>query len=142
MHICAEPNRSKQTVQNMLRDEFPEAGTDYQGGTSDGWEYRTVFAGGTLERSYEMVRQFLDEEGFGDLPVPANAAEMRLFKLPKNRQTALFTESGYAHNPIKILFPTVGKRQRAALILCIYNPEVPNHFLKFHGLDSSLSSKI
>ncbi len=122
----------------MLRENFPEAGSDYQGGTSDGWEYRTVFAGGTLERSFEMVRHFLIDEGFGDLPLPANAAEMRLFKLPKNRQTALFTESGYAHNPVKILFPTVGKRQRAALILCIYNPEAEAHFLRFHGLDKKV----
>ena len=82
-----------------------------------------------------MVRQFLPDEGFGALPIPADAAELRLFKLPKTRQTALFTESGYAHNPIKILFPTVGKRQRAALILCIYNPEMPGHFLRFHGLE-------
>ncbi len=119
----------------MLRENFPEAGSDYQGGTSDGWEYRTVFAGGTLERSLEMVRNFLEEEGYGDLPLPASAAELRLFKLPRNRQTALFTESGYAHNPIKILFPPVGKRQRAALILCVYNPAVPGHFLRFHGLE-------
>jgi hypothetical protein len=129
------------TIQKkMFIDEFPEAGTEYQGGMSDGWEYRTVFAGGTLERSLEMVRQFLQEEGLGELPIPANATEMRLFKLPKNRQTALFMESGYAHNPIKILFPTVGKRSRAALILCIYNASVPNHLVKFHGVDVPRSS--
>jgi hypothetical protein len=81
-----------------------------------------------------MIRQFLKEEGFGDVPLPANGAELRLFRLPKNRQTALFTEQGYAHNPIKILFPSVGQRARGSLILCVYNSLVINHLTKFHGV--------
>ena len=46
-----------------LREDFPPAGSDYMGGESDGYEYRTVFAGSNLESTYEMVRQFLKEEG-------------------------------------------------------------------------------
>lgn len=123
----------------MLRDEFPEAGSDYLGGSSDGWEYRTVFAGGSLDRSFEMVRQFLIDEGLGDIPIPASADELRLFRLPKNRQTFLFLENGYVHNPIKILFPPVGQRARAALILCVYNPAIEGHLLRFHGRNLNAS---
>ena len=56
-----------------LREEFPEAGSDYMGGTSDGYEYQTIFAGSRLPASYDMVRQFLKEEGYGDLPIPKDA---------------------------------------------------------------------
>ena len=37
----------------MLRENFPEAGSDYLGGISDGWEYKTTFLGSTLEQSYK-----------------------------------------------------------------------------------------
>ena len=125
-----------------LREAFPEAGEDYLGTTTDGWEYRTMFAGGTLERSFEMVRQFLEEEGFDDVPLPASADELRLFRLPKNRQTFLFLENGYVHNPIKILFPPVGKRARAALVLCVYNQAVEHHLLRFHGVFKEKTDEI
>ncbi|MBK9338341.1 MAG: hypothetical protein IPM98_18085 [Lewinellaceae bacterium] len=28
-----------------MREQFPPAGSNYMGGYSDGWEYRSVFAG-------------------------------------------------------------------------------------------------
>ena len=115
-----------------LREDFPAAGTDYLGGASDGYEYRTVFAGSSLEHTYEMVRQFLREEGYGDLPLPKNAEELDLFRIPtRNRQILLFEDNGYVHNPIKILFPP-DRRKRNTLILCVYNESDPEHLLKFH----------
>ena len=62
-----------------IRSEVPAAGVEYLGGKSDGWEYRTVFAGG------------------------------------------------------KILFHT-DSRMRNALVLCLYNEQVEDHLLRFHGV--------
>ncbi len=117
-----------------LRNNFPEAGSNYLEGTSDGWEYRTVFAGSTLQKTYEMVCQFLEEEGYDDVPLPRDAEELLRFRIPmRNRQMLLFGDNGYVHNPIKILFPK-DMRQKRALTLCIYNEEDPEHLLKFHGI--------
>ncbi len=115
-----------------LRDDFPPAGSDYLGGESDGYEYRTVFAGSSLERSYDMVRQFLKDEGYADVPLPKDARELVLFRLPtRNKQILLFEDNGYVHNPVKILFPLDG-RKRNTLILCLYNESHPEHLLRFH----------
>lgn len=119
-----------------MREQFPPEGTDYMGGHSDGWEYRSVFAGKNFAYSYEMVRQFLQQEGYGDVPIPESAEDMRLFRKPRVRQLQLFSERGYVHNPIKILFPTE-PRLRTTLILCVYNEQVPRHLLRFHGLEQS-----
>jgi hypothetical protein len=117
-----------------IREQFPEPG-QYLGGTSDGWEYRTVFAGASLAYSYKMLREFLQEEGFGDVPVPDTAEDLKLFRRPRG-QVQLFAERGYIHNPIKILFPDK-PRQRGMLVLCLYNERAPQHLLRFHGLLTS-----
>ena len=117
-----------------LRDDFPRAGTDYLGGESDGWEYRTVFAGSNLTITYHMVRQFLEEEGYADIPLPATAEDLKLFRLStRNQQILMFEDNGYVHNPVKILFP-LDRRNKRTLILCIYNEKMPQHLLKFHGV--------
>ncbi len=116
-----------------IRMQFPPAGSHYLGGISDGWEYRTVFAGSKLEYTYEMVKQFLREEGYGDIPLPETAGDLKLFKRPRGRQLQLFGEQGYVHNPVKILFP-VDSRPRNGLILCVYNEQMAGHLLRFHGV--------
>lgn len=116
-----------------IRAQFPEAGSNYLGGRCDGWEYRTVFGGAKLAHSFEMVRQFLREEGYADVPLPASADELRLFRRPRPGQQQLFGERGYVHNPVKILFSSDPKL-RNALILCVYNEKSPGHLLRFHGL--------
>jgi hypothetical protein len=116
-----------------IREQFPEAGSAHLGGTSDGWEYRTVFGGSKLANTYNMVRQFLTDEGYGDIPLPANADELKLFRRPRNPQLQLFGERGYIHNPIKILFSNDPK-QRSTLIVCLYNEKTENHLLRFHGV--------
>ena len=116
-----------------IRDSFPESGSTYLEGESDGWEYKTVFTGTTLAHTFEMVKAFLREEGYGDIPLPANAEELKRFKHPhRNRQFVLFADNCYVHNPIKILFPPPGTK-RHQLILCIYNPAVEGHLVRFHG---------
>jgi len=116
----------------MMRDDFPEAGSDYMGGECDGYEYRTTFAGSSLEHSFQMIRAFLQEEGYEEVPLPKDAAELELFRLPtRNRQILLFEDNGYVHNPIKILFPP-DRRKRTALTLCVYNEKDSMHLLKFH----------
>ena len=123
-----------------LRDAFPEAGSDYLGGSSNGYEYKTVFAGSTLKQSYEMVRHFLQEEGYENVPIPKDADELALFRLPtRNKQILLFEDNGYVHNPIKILFP-LDRRKRSTLTLCIYNETDPEHLLKFHRILERLQS--
>jgi len=115
-----------------LREDFPPAGSEYLGGESDGYEYRTVFGGSKLEATYEMVRQFLQEEGYEDIPLPKDAEELKLFRLPtRNKQILMFEDNGYVHNPVKILFPA-DRRKRSTLILCLYNEADPQHLLKFH----------
>lgn len=115
-----------------LREAFPPEGEEYLGGESDGYEYRTVFSGSNIATSYEMVKQFLQEEGYEDIPLPKDAEELKLFRLPtRNKQILMFEDNGYTHNPVKILFP-LDRRKRTTLILCLYNESDPNHLLKFH----------
>lgn len=116
-----------------IREQFPPAGSDYLGGHSDGWEYRSIFGGSKLEYTYEMVKQFLQEEGYGDVPLPSGADELKLFRRPRQKQLQLFAERGYIHNPIKILFSNE-RGQRNNIILCIYNEQEPDHLLRFHGV--------
>ncbi len=116
-----------------IRTVFPPDGTEYLGGRSDGWEYRTVFAGGRLSTSYEMVVSFLREHGYGDIPIPAHSDDLKLFRRQRTPQLQLFPERGYVHNPIKILFHS-DSRMRNALVLCLYNEEAENHLLRFHGV--------
>ena len=114
-----------------IREQFPPAGSPHLGGTSDGWEYRCVFAGSKLAYTYEMVKQFLREEGYGDVPLPETAEDLKLFRRPRGKQLQLFGENGYIHNPVKIIFP---QGRRNTLILCLYNEQAPQHLLRFHGL--------
>ena len=115
-----------------LRDGFPPEGLEYVGGESDGWEYKTVFSGMNLQYSYDMIKAFLEEEGYGDIPIPKNAEALNYFRLPtRNRQILLFEDNGYIHFPIKILFPMDG-RQKRKLILSIYNEKAEDAILRFH----------
>ncbi len=115
-----------------IREAFPPPGKDRIGGVSDGYVYSTVFAGRNLVDSYEMVRQFLKEEGYADVPLPANAEELSLFRMKtRNRQILLFEENGYVHNPVKILF-SEDSRNKRKLILLLYNEQADQHLLRFH----------
>ena len=125
-----------------IKEEFPPAGSNYMDGESDGWEYRVVFSGSNLQVSYDMIRAFLEEEGYGDVPIPTDTAELELFRLPtRNHQILLFEDNGYVHNPIKILFP-INRRQKRQLTLCIYNDQVNNHLIRFHKVVERNQAKL
>ena len=69
-----------------IRTDFPEPNDlSYMGGASDGWHFNISFRGTTLQKTYEMVIAFLKEEGYGDVPIPKNAEELKLFR--KQKQT-------------------------------------------------------
>jgi len=116
-----------------IRYDFPLAGTTRDGGFSDGYRFQVTFAAGRLERSYELVLAFLQENGYETVPVPATVEELRHFRLPPKlrHQLSLFGENGYVHNPLKILFP-VPAGQRGALRLELFNEATPKHLLRFH----------
>ncbi len=117
-----------------IREDFPDAGSKYMDGTSDGWEFRLEFKGGSLEQTYAMVKAFLEEEGYADIPLPQDESELSLFRLPtRNKQILMFEDNGYVHNPIKILFP-LNRRNKRSLILCIYNENIEGHLLRFHKI--------
>ena len=123
------------TTEVGIRAQFPEAGSHYQGGDSDGYCYRSVFAGSTLAHTYDMIRQFLQEEDYGHLPLPADIDELLQFQYKVRRsQILLFEDNGYVHNPIKILFPN-NRKSNKQLILEIYNEAIPGHLVKFHRRD-------
>ena len=120
-------------VKLPMRQAFPAAGDDYMGGESDGYVYQSIFSGANLSATYSMIREFLKEEGYQDIPLPKDADELLKFRLPtRNQQILLFEDNGYVHNPVKILFPLDG-RQKRTLILELYNESSENHLLRFHG---------
>jgi hypothetical protein len=115
-----------------IRSDFPEEGNDYLGGESDGLVYKSLFAGRNITDSFEMIKQFLKEEGYADVPLPANSDELLQFRLKtRNKQILLFEDNGYVHNPVKILFP-IDSRNKHALILLLYNEKSEGHLLRFH----------
>jgi hypothetical protein len=117
----------------MIRSDFPPDGSTYEGGKSDGWQYQVRFAGANLQATFDMIRTFLEDEGYGDVPIPADAKELLHFKLPTKRdQILLFGDNGYVHNPIKILFEPNETRNRT-LIVCIFNEQKERHLLRFHN---------
>ena len=66
-----EPVLEPEAPHTPMREQFPAAGTDYMGGSSDGWEYRSVFAGSKLAYTFEMVKQaVLDRQHMHGLNLP------------------------------------------------------------------------
>lgn len=118
-----------------IRRQFPAAGSDYNAGESDGYVYQSVFAGSKLDDTLNMIREFLQQEGYSEIPLPRDAGELELFRNPARQQhLLLFADNGYVHNPIKILFPA-DRRRKTQLILQIFNEKDPDHLVKFHRLE-------
>lgn len=117
----------------VIRHSFPEANEEREGGISDGYCFRVTFAAGKLDKTYELIRTFLREQGYAGVPLPKDVEELRQFRLPPKmrHQLSLFGENGYVHNPVKILFP-VPAGKRGALVLEIYDERAERHLLRFH----------
>jgi hypothetical protein len=133
IQIASYLNEDASAHKVPMRQAFPAAGTSYLGGESDGDLYQSTFAGRTLADSYEMIRSFLREEGYGQVPLPKDVAELAYFRLhTRNRQVLLFEDNGYVHNPVKVLFP-LDRRKKTALMLCVYREDAEQHLLRFHN---------
>ena len=116
-----------------IRVKFPKEGEEYMGGHCDGYVYCVIFAGSSLSQSYDMVKSFLQEEGYGDIPLPKNVKELIFFQLnTRNKQVLLFEDNGYVHNPVKILFPT-DRRKKYTLELLLHKESHEDHLLKFYN---------
>ena len=79
-----------------------------------------------------MVRQFLADEGYADLPVPNSADDLMAFLRPEEGcHPNLFADPGYAHAPVRISFPKRDRRRRK-LVVSLYNEAAPDYLLRFH----------
>ena len=125
---------SQGSSEARLRDNFPPAGKSFEGGYSDGYCFRLDFRSSNPDRCLSMIRLFLEEQGYGELPMPGDYSELKLFRLPRRdrRQLHLFADDGYVHNPIKILFPPP-KADWRGLRLEVYNEQADRHLVRFHG---------
>ena len=115
-----------------LRENFPPYGSEVLGGTSDGLVYTTAFVGTSLTASLELIRLFLDEQGYSEVPLPRTGEEMLAFLQPERGcHPNLFEEPSYAHNPVRVTFPK-RDRLRRKLVVELYNESAPEHLLRFH----------
>lgn len=115
-----------------IRHDFPPYGSSVYGGESDGLVYRTAFRGSTLGATLAMVRVFLDEEGYSDVPLPPDEEAMLAFLRPEEgRHPHLFERPDYAHDPVRVVLPA-RDRLRKKLIVELYNEAAPDHLLRFH----------
>ncbi|MFK8054722.1 MAG: hypothetical protein AB8F78_01275 [Saprospiraceae bacterium] len=115
-----------------IRHDFPQIGSEFFGGQCNGLVYNTAFFGTTLQASFEMVKAFLDEQGYEDVLRPKDADELRIFLSPPNNGVqGLFDQPCYSHNPIRISFVR-GDRKRRKLVLELFNENAPNSLLRFH----------
>ncbi|MEM7575691.1 MAG: hypothetical protein AAF433_22500 [Bacteroidota bacterium] len=130
----AAPDQLSGSSLIQLRHNFPAADSNFEGGESDGYCFKLAFRSSNPVRNLEMIRAFLREQGYSEIPLPQSIQELRAFRLPRRqrRQLHLFGDDGYIHNPIKILFPPPGSAERG-LRLEVYNEQAPNHLLRFHG---------
>ena len=115
-----------------IRHDFPPYGSEVLGGSSDGLVYTTTFQGTTLDDTLAMVRTFLTEEGYADVPLPGTAREMLAFLHPeRGRHPHLFERPDYSHMPVRLLLPS-RDRLRRKLIVELYNEAAPDYLLRFH----------
>ncbi len=116
----------------QIRENFPPYGSEPLGGTSDGLVYSTAFAASNLDATLVLIRAFLDEQGYGDVPIPRTAADMMAFLHPEHgRHPHLFEQPDYAHNPVRLVFPR-RDRLRRKIVVELYNESAPEHLLRFH----------
>ncbi|MBK6606089.1 MAG: hypothetical protein IPO06_06295 [Leptospiraceae bacterium] len=103
---------------DLFRYNFPKEGVD----GFDGYTYTKIFGGDSLDEAYDKLKEFLENNGYADIPVPNDTDELYL----------LFgsdEEESYKHNPISISFSPYNKTE---IWLTLHNEEFPNHLLMFH----------
>ena len=103
---------------DLFRYNFPKEGVD----GFDGYTYTKIFGGDSLDEAYDKLKEFLENNGYADIPVPNDTDELYL----------LFgsdEEESYKHNPISISFSPYNKTE---IWLTLHNEDYPNHLLLFH----------
>jgi hypothetical protein len=55
----------------MIKTNFPKKEGHYEGGYSNGYMFQIDFIGKSDEESITMLRLFLDNHGFQDIPLPS-----------------------------------------------------------------------
>jgi hypothetical protein len=103
-----------------FRDSFPEDGSRYKNGISDGWIYRADIYAGSDEELLSAVREFLDEAGYSDIPLPQTAE--RLWSDYLNPDS--FSGGAYIFHPVII---SLSAYRVDALELRIFNESYPRH---------------
>lgn len=102
----------------MIKDNFPKERESYQGGTSDGWCYHIDIWADNDEQLIKAVRDFLNEQGYTDVPLPKTAERLWWDYLKE-------TSGGkFVWHPI-IIYPSAYKE--FAIELHIYNESYPQH---------------
>ena len=115
-----------------LRENFPPYGSEVLGGVSDGLVYTTAFVGTSLTDTLALIRLFLDEQGYAEVPLPRTTDEMLAFRQPERGcHPNLFEQPSYAHNPVRLTLPK-RDRLRRKLVVELYNESAPEHLLRFH----------
>lgn len=67
----------KSSKPDNIRNNFPPKGSEYRGGMSDGWCYRTSICSSDPEVDLvPTIRKFLDDEGYSSVPLPPNAERL------------------------------------------------------------------
>ena len=87
----------------------------------DGWVYQTAFDGDTEEESFDNLRKFLQENGFGDIPMPQNARRL-WFDYLRPDDNGNFVR--FIWHPIII---SQSEYHKNGLVLSIYNEQIEDH---------------
>ena len=101
----------------MIKNDFPKERESYKDGTSDGWCYHIDFWADTDEEVLKSVRDFLNEEGYADVPLPTVERLWLDYLKPVNG-------ARYVWHPIIIY---ASEYKTTALELHIYNESHEEH---------------
>ena len=97
----------------------------------DGWVCSFAFDGENEDESFSKLRSFLENEGFGDIPLPPSARRLFWDYLKPDDDGNFGT---YVWHPIKI---GIDWYQVNGLILGIYNEDCPDHMALWEGTYSN-----
>ncbi|MBP9119672.1 MAG: hypothetical protein KBF59_02285 [Ignavibacterium sp.] len=105
----------------MIKKEFPKTGKVKEG-TSDGWQFRIDFWDDSGKPTLvKTLREFLDSEGYDEIPLPPNDERLFWDYLRPNEDEKI---REFIWHPV-IIRPSVYKEN--AVELYIYNENFPDH---------------
>lgn len=102
---------------------FQKVGIADSNAKSSKWDYTRVFAGDTIEASYDSLKKFLLEEGFIQVILPKDTDELYLINRSEEGKS-------YQYGGISIEFYAYDEK---ALVLRIANEDYPNRLIMTQG---------